>query len=413
MLLLRSQQPTKGIMSNEITKSVGMSAVTERRGEQAITAMAAKSRAEVEARYVIALQRPRNLQASRINILEACRTPRFAEGAIYAKPVGGKAIEGLSIRFAEVALRAMGNICTECQIIWEDEEHRNIRISVTDLETNTTYCDDVTLGKTVERRQLKDGQTPISERLNSTGQKVFLVAATEDDMVVKVNAAKSKVIRNNGLRLIPHDILDEAESTIRETIRKGGSDPKAAVNKLADAFASVGVGPVDLAQFLGNTLEACSPAQLANLRKIYTSVRDGEANWADYLDTKAGKASGQAEEATPMLERKAPKKTAPVILEAKEVPPTTFVEPTTIHVPPPDPDNVPMNTIQQDLASFVVNAGHTFDQFRDWLKNGNHLDDPESVGSFDEIPGDICRRVFRAKAAILKDLARMNPKGEA
>lgn len=282
-------------MSTEVTQQTGMLSRVERtQGEVAIAAVSARAKAEVEARYVIALQRPRNIDQTRITILAACRRPKFAEGARYRKPVGGNnTVEGLSIRFAEEAIKAMTNIVTDAMVIWEDNDRRNIRITVTDLESNTTYSDDIIISKTVERKKLKDGQAAISERMNSYGEKVFLVAATEDDIANKVAAAKSKVIRNSGLRLIPQDILEEAEETIIETLRKGGEDPAAAKKKLCDAFASIGVQPAELERLLGHSLDTVSPKELIDLRATYSAIKDGETSWKEVIEQAAPKRPAQ------------------------------------------------------------------------------------------------------------------------
>lgn len=258
----------------------------ERKGEMAIAAMAAKSKAEVEARYVIALQRPRNILEARNTILDSCKRPAFASGAIYRKPVGGsKTVDGFSIRFAEEAIKSMKNVAVDTMAIYEDDERLTIRISVTDLEANCTYADEVRIAKTVERRQLKEGQIPISERMNSTGQKVYLVAATDDDLLNKINAAKSKAIRNSGLRLIPQDILEEAWTQIITTNEKGGGDPKAETKKVCDAFASLNISPSELERYLRHSLETVSPKQLSDLRAIYTAIRDEDTTWAAVMET--------------------------------------------------------------------------------------------------------------------------------
>lgn len=267
-----------------------MQSLTTRRGDIAVAAMAAKSKAEVEARYVIALQRPRNVLDTRNAILESCKRPAFCEGAIYRKPVGGsKTVDGFSIRFAEEAIKALKNVAVDTMAIYEDDERLTIRISVTDLESNLTYADEARITKTVERRQLKEGQSAISERMNSTGQKVYLVAATDDDLLNKINAAKSKAIRNSGLRLIPQDILEEAWSQILETMRKGGADPKAATKKVCDSFSTLNITPSELERFLGHSLETVSPVELQNLRGIYTAIKEEETSWKSVMETAAPK----------------------------------------------------------------------------------------------------------------------------
>lgn len=270
-----------------------MLSVVERRGEVAAAAMAAKAKAEVEARYVIALQRPRSIQQARVDILEACKRPLFAEGARYSKPVGGKnddgslkTVPGFSIRFAETAVQAMKNITVDTTTIWEDDEKRTVHISVTDLESNLSYGKEVTIAKTVERKKLKDGQQALAERTNSYGDRVFIVAATEDEISNKIAAAESKIIRNSGLRLIPQDILDEAWQTLNDTMEKGGKDPQAETKRICDSFAGLNVKPAELERYLGHSLETVSPKELADLRAIYSTIKDGEASWASYIDAK-------------------------------------------------------------------------------------------------------------------------------
>jgi len=106
--------------------------------ETASAVLAAQARAVIEARYLIAINRPRDLDVVREKLLKECRRPGFAEVAIYKKPIG-KGVEGLSIRFAEAAIRYMCNIDISQQTIYDDAEKRIIRVSCTDMETNTPY----------------------------------------------------------------------------------------------------------------------------------------------------------------------------------------------------------------------------------------------------------------------------------
>ena len=65
------------------------------------TALAARVEAEVKARTLVAINRPRNVDRFRKRILESCASERFSEAAWYAKPIGGSKVYGFSIRFAE------------------------------------------------------------------------------------------------------------------------------------------------------------------------------------------------------------------------------------------------------------------------------------------------------------------------
>lgn len=261
--------------------------VREAEHETAVTASAAQAKAAVEARYLMALHRPRNMDHVRVRILDACRRPRFAEVARYAKPVGKSKIIGPSIRFAEEAARHLGNLLVETPTVYDDAEKRIVRVMVTDLESNLVYSSDITLSKTVERRTLKDGQVAISQRINSTGEVVYLVAATEDDLANKQGSAISKALRNHVLRVLPSDILDEAMERVVKTIAdKDAEDPAAARKRLVDAFFALGIGPDQIAQYLGHPLEQVTPVELADLRTVYAAVKDGEVRWAELVEAK-------------------------------------------------------------------------------------------------------------------------------
>lgn len=253
-------------------------------GETASSAAAAHARASVEARYVMALRSPRNLDAVRDRLLADCRRPRFAEVARWKRPVGGKQITGPSIRLAEAAIRAMGNVDVETPTVFDDADKRIVRVSVTDLEANTTYSLDIAVAKTVERRD-GDGREVVGARQNTQGQMVYIVKATDDELMVKQAALVSKAIRTCALRLVPGDILEEALELAASTIANADkADPEAGRKRLLDSFATVGVTGAMLGKFLGHDTSALSPAELADLRAMFAAIRDGDARWADFAE---------------------------------------------------------------------------------------------------------------------------------
>ncbi|HEU02552.1 MAG TPA: hypothetical protein ENH89_19980 [Aurantimonas coralicida] len=254
--------------------------------ETATTAAAAQAKAAVEARYLVAWRNPRSDDAVRGKLLRECQRPRFAKVAEYERPIGGgKSIKGPSIRFAEAAMRCMGNMLPEAYAIYDDDDKRIVRVSVTDLEANVTHTKDIVVTKTVERRSLRRGQEAVSSRTNSTGQTTHTVRASEDDLLNKEGALISKAMRTCALRLIPGDLVDEAMDLCRATASDhAAKDPDAARKEIADAFAQLNVTAADLEKYLGHDLSKCSPAQLADLRALYAAVRDGETTWAAVLE---------------------------------------------------------------------------------------------------------------------------------
>jgi hypothetical protein len=237
------------------------------------------------------------MDAVRLAILKECKRPGFAAVARYRKPVG-EGIEGPSIRFAEAAIRCMTNMLPEVATIYEDPEKRIMRVSVTDLEANVTYSGDVTIEKTVERSTLKDGQIPLRARKNSVGKTTYLVEATEDDLLNKQNALVSKQLRTLALRLVPGDILEEAMAAVIATLEKDdAADPTAARKKLVDAFDRLGVKPSALRDYLGHELDGITPVELAELRAVAITIRDGEASWKDALEHKLRTSKANAPDA--------------------------------------------------------------------------------------------------------------------
>ncbi len=261
--------------------------------ETASVAVAAQARASVEARYKMALHRPRDFDEVRSRLLRECKRPGFAAKAIYHKPIG-KGVEGPSIRFAEAAIRLMGNILVEAPTVYDDREKRIVRVIATDLETNATYQSDVVLEKTVERNDA-NGRIVIAERMNSRGKKAYLVLATEDELLNKVNALLSKAVRTNGLRLVPADLVEEGQAACRATMKdQDAKDPDAAKKRIADAFGELNVSPADLKEYLGHELGTVSPKELEMLRALYAAISDGETTWQAAMEHKRNKAAGES-----------------------------------------------------------------------------------------------------------------------
>ena len=286
------------------------------RGNQATAALVAKAKAEIEARYTMAMHRPRRVDQVRQNILQECRRPGFAKAAIYRKPIGD-GVEGLSIRFAEAAARHFGNMAMEVVQIYDDEDTRIMRVSATDLETNVTWPQDVTVAKTVERRHLKKGQQCIAQRTNSFGDLIFIVGATDDDLLNKQGALVSKALRTCILRIIPGNIQDEAYDICNEILKDAAAkDPDAARNSMCDSFAELNIMPAMLEEWLGHGLAIATPTEIEHLRRTYVAIRDGEATWPEVLAARqeflaSNKPKSKLDKAVGKVEEKAAAKADP------------------------------------------------------------------------------------------------------
>lgn len=258
--------------------------------ETSAAALGARARADIEARTVVALNRPRDQADFRERILLACKRSNFAALARYSKPLGGRnKAEGFTIRFAEECVRHYRNLDLSTMVVSEDDERRVVRCSVTDLETNVPWSTEVVVPKTIERRSVQDGDEVLRKRLNSEGVAVYIKRATEDEIAISQNRLCAKAMRNLVLNHIPSDVLEEAEGHIFDTLKADDEkDPTAVRKQVQDLFYRLGVSAKDLAEFLDHSVESMSPAELHVLRQIYNGMKSEGTTWREVMELKRG-----------------------------------------------------------------------------------------------------------------------------
>lgn len=72
--------------------------------------------------------------------------------------------------------------------------------------------------------------------------------------------------------------------------------------------------------------------------------------------------------------------------------------------PPQERKSEPANSAKLELAALVTEAGFTFNHFQIWAKETGQIENADSLGSFEEVPEAIAKRLARAKAGLLKGL---------
>ena len=252
--------------------------------ELSVGAQTTTATAMVQARYTIAQARPRDLLEFRSKILKECKRPGLAEVALYKRKIGRDFIEGPSVHLMRAARRCFTNIETQTFVLGDSQEKRLVRVTVIDLEANISGSKDVLVYKSVERRRLRDGQQALGQRVNSYGDTVYLVEATEHELTPKIAAEVAKAERDLIRSLIPSDLIEEAVATAREVREKqDAEDPDAALKRMVDGFAKLRVGVDDLTAWAGCALSKMSPAQLSELRDMWSSIQSGDAVWMDYV----------------------------------------------------------------------------------------------------------------------------------
>lgn len=279
--------------STQIVKTEAFSAIeTRQNAETSAIAMAAKMRASIEAMCIMAERHPRNLLDVRARMLDECRRPGFCESARYRLPrkkwnqdtrkYETNDITGFTIRFAEAALRYLRNIEAGSEVVYDDDEKLLVAVTVRDYEMNTAVNETVTVPKRVEKKKLKEKEQPLSTRVNSFGDTIFIVPASDDEIAQKKGALVSKSIRTLVLRLLPGDIQDECENLIEKTKEdKYAKDPLAETKKVMDSFARIRVMPEQIAAYLGHDPANITAKEISELRGIYQAISDGDLNWTE------------------------------------------------------------------------------------------------------------------------------------
>lgn len=235
--------------------------------ELAPTAHAAAVQAEVQAAIIVAKKFPRNEDQAYQKLMRACQRTSFADDAIYSYPRGGTDIEGPSVNLAREAGRVWGNLEYGFAIVREDETERHIRGFAWDKETNTKNFAESSFKKLIFRKGKGN------------------IVPDERELRELTNKHGAILERNALLKTIPKDFIEDAMARCRETLKnQAAQDPDGARKRLILAFSEFSITPEMLERKLGHALAECTPAAIANLRKIYTSIKDGNSTWADHVN---------------------------------------------------------------------------------------------------------------------------------
>jgi hypothetical protein len=89
---------------------------------------------------------------------------------------------------------------------------------------------------------------------------------------------------------LPKDLIEEAMEKVRETLKSGAqADPDASRKNMIVKFGELNITPEMLEAKLGHAIGLCTPDEVAELRTIYASIRDGNSSWTEYTTPKSEK----------------------------------------------------------------------------------------------------------------------------
>lgn len=235
--------------------------------------------AEVQGAMVIAKRFPRNPIEAMDKILQACTRPTLAEGALYSYGRGGSEVTGPSIRLAEVAAQSWGNVQFGIRELEQRNGESTVEAFAWDVETNT--------------RQVKVFQV---RHIRHTKKGAYKLEDPRDVYELVANQGARR-LRACILGVIPGDVIEAAVRQCEETLRANADTSPEALKKIVDAFAPFGVTQGQIEKRIQSRLEAIRPAQVVQLKKIYSSLRDGMSSPGDWFEADATGAQEAANEA--------------------------------------------------------------------------------------------------------------------
>lgn len=255
---------------------------------------------EIQAMVFMAKQFPRNQIQAADRILNACTRQTLADSAVYSYPRGGQNIEGPSIRLAEVLAQNWGNLDFGIRELSQENGVSTVEAYAWDLETNVRQAK---VFQVAHKRMAKGGTKTLTD---------------PRDIYEMVANQGSRRLRACILSVIPGDIVEAAlaQCAITQAASVGTKpeEVKETIRKLTEAMGKFGITPENIQDRYQCRLEAIRPAQIVELRKIYTSLKDGMSKPSDWFAIQEVKKS-DAQDLNAMVEAQPVEKTEPEPVE--------------------------------------------------------------------------------------------------
>ena len=163
---------------------------------------------ELQALFVVAQRRGRDMARAYDTAMQACQRPEMADKALYKYPRGGTEITGPSVTLArELAIHWTGLRVESPRIVELTEEVVHIRAVAFDLVNFTSQAMEDRFARLVQRKVGKGANA-----------KTEWVKPDERDLRELVNRRAAILERNVLLKLIPRDVVQSAISQCQHTM---------------------------------------------------------------------------------------------------------------------------------------------------------------------------------------------------
>lgn len=271
------------------------------------SSMSIITRAEIDTQIATAKAFPRSIKKFLDKTLSiATVNQEVAESCDYALPRGGKTLRGPSVRLAEIAVGAYGNIRAGMRVIHNDGKTITAQGICHDLETNT--C--VTLE--VKRSILQNEWVPDPDKPGKSKKSGRMVPMTEDMQIVTGNAACAIAFRNVVYKIIPTALINDIYEKVKEVAMGTQETFEKRKNNAFDYFRKRGITDEQIFTLLEVAgVEDIDLEKLAILRATKNSIDTGENRLDDIFKAPEPKtASKTVSDATVDALKKAAQKAA-------------------------------------------------------------------------------------------------------
>ena len=241
-------------------------------------ALVARELGEAQAAVMLAKQFPRDELSAYQAIMAACSRPSFAAKAVYRYPRGKTTVSGASVVLAREIARAYGNCVSGYRVLSNEDDQIHLQGYAWDQQTNRRVVLEDKFSAKIQRKF----------RNSDGNEQTQWITPDERDLRELVSRRASFLERNALLRLLPADLIEDAMNACTTSEAKSASgelknDRGGTLKKLLVAFQSYGVHKDMIEDRLVHRLEDASPEEIAELRQIYNSIKDGSATRDEFF----------------------------------------------------------------------------------------------------------------------------------
>jgi hypothetical protein len=220
-------------------------------------ALATRQAQEVQAAVIMAKRFPRDWVEVERKLIQSCKRPKLAEIAIYEYPRGGTKVTGPSIRLAEAAAQAMGNIDFGWTEIQRLEDESICTAYAWDIENNIRRT---TTFSVPHYRDTKQGKKKLTD-----DRDIYEMCANQ----------ASRRMRGCILQVVPGDLVDLALSECEKTLQANLGTVQEQAAKWAKLFEKeYNIKRESIMKYLGSRPETWTQNDIFRLRKLYNALQD-------------------------------------------------------------------------------------------------------------------------------------------